>query len=57
MSWQFQGQFVIFTKIIALKTSVKSVAIVFIVKYICKIKWKINWQHECEVCDAMNDER
>ena len=31
----------LFTKIIALKTSVKSVTVAFIVKYICKIKWNI----------------
>ena len=34
MSWQFRGQFVLFTKIIALKTSVKSKTVAFIVKYI-----------------------
>ena len=38
MSWQFQGQFVLFTKIIALKTLVKSVTVAFILKYIRKIK-------------------
>ena len=37
MSWQLRGQFVLFTEIIALKTSVKSVTVAFIVKYICKI--------------------
>ena len=38
MSWQFRGQLVLFTKIIALKTSVKSVTVAFIVNYIYKIK-------------------
>ena len=57
MSWQFRGQFLLFTKIIALKTSVKSVTVAFIVKYICKLKWTINQQHECEVCDAVKDKR
>ena len=40
MLWQFQGQFVLFTKIIALKASVKSLTVAFVVKYkiICKIK-------------------
>ena len=38
MSWQFRGQFVLFTKIIALKTSIKGVTVAFIVNYICKIK-------------------
>ena len=32
------GQFVLFTKIIVLKTSVKSVTVAFIVKYIRKVK-------------------
>ena len=36
--------------------SVKSVTVTFIVKYICKIKWNIYKQHECEVCDVVNDE-
>ena len=31
--WQFRGQFVLFNKIIALKTSVKSVTVALIVKY------------------------
>ena len=34
MSWQFRGQLVLFTKIIALKTLVKTVTVAFIVKYI-----------------------
>ena len=38
MSRQFRGQFVLFTKRIALKMSVKSTTVAFIVKYICKIK-------------------
>ena len=40
MLWQFQGQFVLSTKIIALKASVKSLIVAFVVKYkiICKIK-------------------
>ena len=38
ISWQFRGPFVVFTKIFALKMSVKSVTVAFIVKYICKIK-------------------
>ena len=38
MSWQFRGQFVLFTETIALKTSVKSVTVAFIVKYISTIK-------------------
>ena len=38
MPWQFRGQFVRFTKIIALKTSVKSATVEFTVKYIRKIK-------------------
>ena len=38
MSWQFQGQFVLFTKLIALKTSVKSVTVAFIVNYISSVK-------------------
>ena len=38
MLWQFGGQFVLFTKRIALRTLVKSVTIAFIVKYICEIK-------------------
>ena len=42
MPWQFRGHIVRFTKIIALKTWVKSVAVAFLVKYICKIKCTIN---------------
>ena len=34
ISWQFRGKFVLFTEIIALKTSVKSVTVAFIVNYI-----------------------
>ena len=37
-SWQFRGQFVLFTKQNALKTSVKSLTGAFIVKYIWKIE-------------------
>ena len=36
MSWQFQGQFVLFTAIIALKPLVKTMNVAFIVNYICK---------------------
>ena len=39
MSWQIREQLMLFTiKRIALKTSVKSVTVAFIVKYTCKIK-------------------
>ena len=37
MSWQFWGQFELFTKRIDLKTLEKSVTVAFIAKYICKI--------------------
>ena len=41
------GQFVLFTKIhvIALKTSIKSMTVAFIVKFICKIKTEINYMN------------
>ena len=39
------GQFVYFTEIITLKTSIKIVTVALIVNYICKIKWNINYQH------------
>ena len=45
-----------FIKIIPRKMLVKSVIVAFIVKYIYKIKWNINQQHECEVSDTVNDE-
>ena len=37
MPWQFWEKFVLFTKIIALKTLVKSMTVAFIVKHIVKI--------------------
>ena len=42
ISLQFRGQFVLFTKIIVLKASGKSVIVAFIVNYICKIKRNMN---------------
>ena len=38
MPWQFWEKYVLFTKIIALKTLVKSMTVAFIVKHIVKIK-------------------
>ena len=56
MSWQFRGQFVLFTKthmychVIALKTSVKCVTVASIIVnylYICKIKLNETFYYTC----------